>query len=157
MKEKGFNHPAHLRPSLPSLLALVPLFFGSGCAALIYEIVWFQMLQLVIGSTAVSLGMLLGTYMGGMCLGSILSSRIISQRRHPLKAFALLELGIGLLGILILRGLPYAAPIYSAHTGGGLLGAVSRGLLAAVCLLPPTILMGATLPLLVEQLVRYFR
>jgi spermidine synthase len=146
MKEKGFNDATRFHPLLPFVLLLMPLFFGSGCAALIYEIVWFQMLQLVIGSTAVSLGILLGTYMGGMCLGSILSSRIISHRRHPLKAFALLELGIGLIGILILFSLPYAAPIYSAHTGGGLFGAVSRGVLAAVCLLPPTILMGATLP-----------
>ena len=49
---------------------LVLLFVGSGCAALIYEIVWFQLLQLVIGSSAVSLAVLLGVYMGGMCLGS---------------------------------------------------------------------------------------
>ena len=48
---------------------LVPwllLFAGSGCAALIYEIVWFQLLQLVIGSSAVSLGLLLAAYMGGL-------------------------------------------------------------------------------------------
>src|SRR5450759_2805588 len=64
---KESDSPA-LRPLLPLLLVL---FFGSGCAALIYEIVWFQMLQLVIGSSAVSLGVLLGTYMGGMCLGSL--------------------------------------------------------------------------------------
>jgi len=50
---------------------LLLLFVGSGCAALIYEIVWFQLLQLVIGSSAVSLGVLLGTFMGGMCLGSL--------------------------------------------------------------------------------------
>ncbi len=47
------------------LPALLLLFVGSGCAALIYEIVWFQLLQLVIGSSAVSLGVLLGTFMGG--------------------------------------------------------------------------------------------
>ena len=54
--------------SMPSDRAGIPLllvlFFGSGCAALIYEIVWFQLLQLVIGSSAVSLGVLLGTYHG---------------------------------------------------------------------------------------------
>ena len=47
------SEPSASRPLLP---VLVLLFFGSGCAALIYEIVWFQMLQLVIGSSAVSLG-----------------------------------------------------------------------------------------------------
>ena len=49
-----------------ALPLLVLLFVGSGCAALIYEIIWFQLLQLVIGSSAVSLGVLLGTFMGGM-------------------------------------------------------------------------------------------
>ena len=59
------------------LPALLLLFVGSGCAALIYEVVWFQLLQLVIGSSAVSLGVLLGTFMGGMCLGSLLLPRFI--------------------------------------------------------------------------------
>ncbi|HEX5399111.1 MAG TPA: SAM-dependent methyltransferase, partial [Verrucomicrobiae bacterium] len=134
---------AHPRLPLPVLLLL---FFGSGCAALIYEIVWFQTLELVIGSTAVSLGVLLGTYMGGMCLGSLLYSRVVSARRHPLRVYALLELGIGVLGLLIWFGLPPAAWVYTAHTSGGMMGILQRGLFAAVCLLPPTILMGATLP-----------
>jgi len=54
--------------SLPILLGL---FTASGCAALIYEVVWFQLLQLVIGSSAISLGLLLAIYMGGLCLGSM--------------------------------------------------------------------------------------
>ena len=60
--------------------ALLLLFVGSGCAALIYEVVWFQLLQLVIGSSAISLGVLLGTFMGGMCLGSLLLPRYVSAR-----------------------------------------------------------------------------
>ena len=135
-------------PVLPFLLVL---FFGSGCAALIYEIVWFQMLQLVIGSSAVSLGVLVGTYMGGMCLGSIVLPRIMSARRHPLRVYALLEFGIGLLGVLILFGMPEAGQVYSAHVGGGLPGILLRGLFASVCLLPPTILMGATLPAIARR------
>ena len=55
--------------------ALLLLFVGSGCAALIYEVVWLQLLQLVIGSSAISLGVLLGTFMGGICLGSLLLPR----------------------------------------------------------------------------------
>src|SRR5258706_1027446 len=95
-------------PSLPrSLAPLLLLFAGSGCAALIYEIVWFQLLQLVIGSSAVSLGALLGTFMGGMCLGSFLFPRSISARRHPLRVYAVLELGIGLIGLVI----PFLVPI----------------------------------------------
>jgi len=106
--------------------ATVLLAFGSGVAALIYEIVWFQLLELVIGSTAVSLGILLATFMGGMCLGSLTLSRL---------RFYALELGIAILGILVLFLMPFVGSASSA----------------AACLLPPTLLMGATLPVLARQ------
>src|ERR1700746_3792698 len=71
----------------PHFIPWLLLFAGSGCAALIYEIVWFQLLQFVIGSSAVSLGLLLATFMGGMCLGSLLLPRVISTDRHPLRVY----------------------------------------------------------------------
>lgn len=122
------------------------LFAGSGCAALIYELVWFQMLQLVIGSTAVSLGVLLAAFMGGMCLGSILLPRVVPTNISPVRLWASLELGIGLLGVVVLFAVPALAKAYAALVPGGSWGILLRGLLCAVCLLPPTILMGATLP-----------
>jgi spermidine synthase len=128
------------------LPALLLLFVGSGCAALIYEIVWFQLLQLVIGSSAVSLGVLLGTFMGGMCLGSLFLARTISRRQHPLRVYAFLELGIALVGILLLFGMPLLGGIYTAWGGSGVSGILLRGVAASICLLPPTLLMGATLP-----------
>src|ERR1043165_7949297 len=87
--------------------AVLALFACSGCAALIYEIVWFQLLQLTIGSSSVSLAMLLGAYMGGMCLGSAALPRVISAKHHPLRVYAWIELGIGSFGVLALIGLPY--------------------------------------------------
>jgi len=125
------------------LLGLLLLFVGSGCAALIYEIVWLQFLQLVIGSSGISLGVLLGVFMGGMCLGSLLLPRLISAGHHPLKVYAYLELGIGLFGLAILFGLPFLANVYERFTGHGIW---HRAMVAALCLLPPTLLMGATLP-----------
>ncbi len=125
---------------------LLVLFFASGCAALIYEIVWFQLLQFVIGSSAVSLGVLLGTFMGGMCLGSLLLPGRVSSRRHPLRVYAALELGIGLIGVLLLFGIPSIGALYEKHVGYGFGGIALRGVVAAACLLPPTVLMGATLP-----------
>lgn len=123
------------------------MFFGSGCAALIYEVVWFQLLQLVIGSTAVSLAVLLGTYMGGMSLGSILLPRLIPIHRHPLRVYALLELGIGISGMAILFGMPLVVRFYIANAGSpGFAGILFRGLVCGACLLLPTMLMGATLP-----------
>jgi spermidine synthase len=125
---------------------LLVLFLGSGCAALIYEIIWFQLLQLVIGSTAVSLGVLLGTFMGGMCLGSFALPRVVSAREHPLRVYALMELAIGLIAILVLLGVPAIGGLYAAGVGYGLPGILLRGIVCGLCLLPPTLLMGATLP-----------
>ena len=135
-----------LRTPMPLLVTLLLLFVGSGCAALIYEIVWFQLLQLVIGSSIVSLGVLLGTFMGGMCLGSLLLPRMVSARHHPLRVYAALELGIGIIGLLLLWGMPLISGVYTAWAGSGAGGLIVRGLIAAICLLPPTLLMGATLP-----------
>ncbi len=134
---------AATRRFLPVLLML---FIGSGCAALIYEIVWFQLLELVIGSSAVSLGVLLGTFMGGMCLGSLVLPRVVSAKRHPLFVYTIIELGIGVCGFLVLIGLPLVSRVYSASVGHGLPGILLRGVVCAVFLLPPTLLMGASLP-----------
>jgi spermidine synthase len=134
----------------PSYRYLVPwllLFAGSGCAALIYEIVWFQLLQLVIGSSAVSLGLLLAAYMGGLCLGSLALPWLVSTRHPAMRVYAFLELGIAAFGIIALFGVPLIGRIYVAGAGAtGLMGLVLRGAVAAVCLLPPTFLMGASLP-----------
>ncbi|MGH9593970.1 MAG: fused MFS/spermidine synthase, partial [Bryobacteraceae bacterium] len=131
---------------LPLLLLL---FAGSGCSALIYEIVWYQLLQLVIGSTAISLGVLLATFMGGLFLGSMLYPNFgPTKSQHPLRVYALIELGVGILGIVVLFGMPLLDRVYVAGVGHGLPSILLRALLAAICLMPPTILMGASLPAL---------
>src|SRR5437762_5976669 len=107
------------RVYLPLLLLLLA---GSGCAALIYEVVWFQLLQLVIGSSGVSLGLLLATYMGGLCMGSILLPRYVPSRIHPLKVYAILEFGIGGLGFLVLVAVPLVARLYAATAPDALTG-----------------------------------
>src|SRR3974390_385356 len=122
------------------LPALLLLFVGSGCAALIYEIVWFQLLQLVIGSSAVSLAVLLGTFMGGMCLGSFLSPRLVSAREHPLRVYAFMEMGIGLIAVIVLFAMPLVGGVYVAAAGYGMTGILLRGVVCALCLLPPTLL-----------------
>jgi len=139
--------PASSRDAAHAFLPLLLiLFFCSGCSALIYEIVWFQLLQFAIGSSAVSIAVLLGTFMGGMCLGSLAFGRLVSRRRHPLRTYAVLELCIGLLGILISAGMPLFDRFYAslAHAAGA--GLTMRALVCVICLLPPTFLMGATLP-----------
>src|SRR5271156_5206930 len=82
------------------LPVLFLLFAASGCSALIYEIVWYQLLQFVIGSAAVSLGVLLATFMGGLCIGSLLLPRLVppAGARHPMQLYAFVELGVAVCG-----------------------------------------------------------
>ncbi len=114
------------------------LFAGSGCAALIYEVVWYQQLQLVLGSTTVSLAILLATFMGGLCLGSLAMPRLRFAGRHPLQVFAGIEIAIGLCGLLVKFGLPLVSQAY--------FGGAEVGLLAALLMLPATFFMGASFP-----------
>jgi spermidine synthase len=129
---------------LPLLLVL---FAGSGCSALIYEIVWYQLLQLVIGSSAISLGVLLATFMGGLCAGSLALPRLKwAQGQHPLRVYAKIEFGIALCGVLVLFGMPLVDGVYTAAVGHGMPAILLRALVCALCLMPPTFLMGASLP-----------
>src|ERR1700722_4830379 len=124
-KPQGFD----ASPYLPLLMIL---FAASGCAALVYEIVWYQLLQLVIGSTAISLGVLLATFMGGLCLGSLLLPRYLAKRRyHPLRVYAAIEEGIALLGVLVLLGMPLIDGIYVAAVGYGMPAILFRAIICA--------------------------
>jgi spermidine synthase len=127
------------------------LFVGSGCAALIYEIVWLHLLRLVIGASSLSVGIVLASFMGGMFLGSLLFARYVRDHHHPLRVYALLELGIGLFGLLMPLVLPAVRFIYVGLVGYGALGIALRAVIAAVVLLPPTTLMGATLPAIARR------
>jgi spermidine synthase len=121
------------------------LFSASGCAALIYEVVWYQLLQLAIGSTSISLGILLATFMGGLCIGSLWLPRL-RLKQHPLKVYAMLEVGIAVFAVFVQLSLPYLNRAYISGAEHGLPGMLLRGVLAAICMLPPTILMGGSLP-----------
>ena len=118
---------------------------ASGCAALIYELVWFQSLELFIGSSAISVAAILAAFMGGLGVGSVFVPRYVSTRRHALSVYGLLEVTIAFCGLLSLKVLPLVGGIYAA--AGAVGGFATRAVVAALCLLPPTILMGATLPI----------
>jgi spermidine synthase len=125
---------------------LLALFVGSGCSALIYEICWLQQLGLVLGATSVSLAILLTSFMGGMCLGSLALPRLLSPERHPLRVYAVLELLIGACGLAIPWAMPLVSQVYCAVAQPGDGDLVARSIVALILLLPPTFLMGATLP-----------
>jgi spermidine synthase len=104
------------------------------------------MLQLVIGASGISLGVLLGTFMGGMFLGSLFLPRFVPPSKHPLRVYAAMEAGIAGLGLLLLVAIPGVSGMYGTLVPPGLPSIIMRAVLCALLLLPPTILMGATLP-----------
>jgi spermidine synthase len=135
----------HRRPyscMTKEFILLILLSAGSGCATLIYALVWFQSLQPIIGSSTVSWSTSVAFSFGGMCLGSLTARRSILSRQHPFKVFALLEVGIGITGILGLLAAPYLSRLY-AITGSAVI--------VVMCVLPAALFTGATLPVIATR------
>ena len=133
---------------------LLLLFIGSGCSALIYELVWFQWLGLIIGVSALSLGILLATFLGGMGLGAWWLPRRLDVARHPLRIYAGLELFIGVYALALAFAMPLLARLYPGFAEPGVFAIVLRTAFAALLLLPPTVCMGATLPVIARWVGR---
>jgi spermidine synthase len=81
------------------LAALSLLFLLSGCAALIYQILWLRLLGLVFGVTVYAASTVLAAFMAGLALGSLFAGRLADRVRHPLRWFAAAECGIALTAV----------------------------------------------------------
>src|SRR5271165_1173090 len=142
------------RPAVIPIMAAV--FFLSGLSSLIYEVVWMRRLALFFGSDVYSAALTLSAFMGGLTLGSLLAARYVDRLRRHLVWYGLLEILIGIYALLFPALLNLFSGqyryIYQAffdvapwrYNG-------FRILVAAVTLLIPTTLMGATLPLVVKR------
>ena len=144
----------------PRNLRIVAICFVlSGAAALIYEVLWARMLGLVFGATTLAISAVLAAFMGGLALGSALAARFAPRLARPIRVYALIEIAVGLYALivpLLFRGIDrvYAEAWQHLHPGFFAF-AFSRFLLAAIVLVIPTALMGATLPVLVAALQRF--
>lgn len=141
-----------------ALALLVCVFFLSGLCGLVYEVVWSRLLVLVFGSTTHAISTVVGVFMLGLALGGHLAGRFLDRIGSLPRAYALLEIGVGLyaLGFLtVLSGVDAAHTLLfpSLYERPALLNA-ARVLLCLIALLPPTTMMGATLPLLCRYLTR---
>ena len=132
---------------------LVPLFVLSGATSLVYETLWERQLHLVMGTSQISVITVLTAFMAGLAAGGFLAGRFADKVERPLLAYALLEGGIGVYAVLYPFLLKALVPVYTglyAAVGGDspLAFAIIQFVLVGFFLLPPTICMGATLPLL---------
>ena len=126
------------------------LLFVSGMCALIYQVAWLRELRLVFGASTPASAAVLAVFMGGLGLGAYVLGDRVEASREPLVVYAKLELGIALTTAMTPGLLWVARKVYLA-TGGTLAlgtagGTLARLLLSALVLLPPTLLMGGTLP-----------
>lgn len=133
----------------------IACFFLSGFAGLVYEIGWIRHASLIFGSTTLALSSVLAVFFGGLALGSAWFGRIALRTARPLRLYAQLELGLAVLAAASLLGFRLAeaayGPVYRALAGQIEALFAARLALVAVVLLPPTVLMGGTLPLFCRQ------
>jgi spermidine synthase len=133
-------------------------FFLSGAAALIYQVLWTRRLGLVFGVTVHAASIVLACFMAGLAIGSLVAGRRAERLAKPLRAFALVELGVGVAGLLTpvaLEGVESLFVHLAQWWPGNLLWAnACRFVLSAVVLVVPSTLMGATYPLMLQATVR---
>jgi spermidine synthase len=137
------------------LAILSPLFFCSGAAGLIYQVLWARLLGLTFGVTVYAVSAVLGGFMAGLALGSWLGGHYASRLRRPLAVYGVLELAIGLIGATtpwLLSNLPLLyRSVYGSLAEDYALLTLVRLAAALTLLVPPTALMGATLPVVVRS------
>src|SRR5438552_13449008 len=144
------------------LFALYALFFLSGAAGLIYESIWTRYLALLVGHSAYAQILVLTIFLGGMAVGSFLVGRYSERLRSPLIWYAIVEAAVGLLGLLFhptFRAVSAAAydslfPALIASPGAQ---SAVKWLLAASLILPQSILLGATFPLISAGILRRWK
>jgi predicted membrane-bound spermidine synthase len=153
----SIEQPAAVSRTAP-MAVIVVVFFISGFAALLYEVVFSKALALTFGSMAIATNTVLATYMGGIAIGSWLGGHLAYRGRDPLRLYAACEAGIAVACVVLPLGFPILRDVYASAAAGttsdaGLL-TTYRVLLGAAVLSPPTILMGMTLPAMAAHVAR---
>lgn len=133
-------------------------FLLSGATGLIYQVIWLRLLGLVFGHTVYAITTVLATFMAGLALGSFLFARRAGRLRNPVATYGWLEIAIAAACALVPLLLRASAWIYVALHGALDLSYDAFSLLqfalAFLALLVPTTLMGGTLPVLSQALVK---
>jgi spermidine synthase len=142
-------------PTGSRLLPLLILFLLSGSSALVYQVLWMRLLALVFGVTVHAASTVLAAFMLGLAIGSAAAGRMADRVRRPLVVFAVAEALVAVAALATPLGLSGVEALYvRLHGTFGewpVVITLVRFLLSCAVLLVPTILMGATLPLVVKS------
>lgn len=138
-------------------LVIFVLFFLSGAAGLIYEVVWAKHLSLLLGNTTQAHTIVLATFMGGLALGYFLFGKVADKSRGILRLYGWLEIAIALCGALFVSVIENLGALYIRLLGqfgtDSFAGTALKLALSMLVMLAPTVLMGGTLPVLSRLLV----
>lgn len=138
--------------------SLLGLFFGSGAAALIYEVLWLKELGRLFGVTAYAASTTLAVFFLGLALGGLVWGRRAERLRNPLRAYAWLEVGVGASALMYFLLFDFyravQAPLFGSFGYQPVLLLLVKFVLATGVLLLPAFLMGGTLPVMAQVLVR---
>ena len=137
---------------------LVSLFALSGAAGLIYESIWSRYLALFVGHSAYAQLLVLVIFLGGMSAGALAAGARSARLREPLFAYAVVEAAVGLLGLVFHSLFTATTSFAYDHLFPGIAGtpwlAISKWTLAGLLILPSSVLLGATFPLMSAGLIR---
>lgn len=147
------------RSALQALLVPFLCFFLSGASGLVFEVIWTRMLTLVFGASTPAISTVLSAFMGGLALGSFIFGRYADRLKYPILTYAAMEAGVGVFSLLIpvvVRNVYPPVSHWITNHGGNRFDVFTllRFVVVALVLLPPTTLMGATLPLLAKHFVK---
>jgi len=142
----------------PPRAAFYALFTVSGFAGLIYESIWTHYLKLFLGHAAYAQSLVLAVFMGGMAVGAALCGRHSTRLSNPLLGYALVEAVIGVLALVFhevfVAATDWAYAGLLPALGHESLALTAKLLLSCALILPQSILLGATFPLMSAGLVR---
>src|ERR1051325_5056109 len=144
------------RDPLPAIL--YGLFFLSGLAGLIYESIWTRYLGLFVGHSAYAQIIVLVIFLGGMSVGSYLVGRRTLSVARPLLWYAIVELGTGAIGLifhpLFVSATNFAYDSVFPRLGQGAIETMVKWTIAGALILPQSILLGMTFPLMSAGVIR---
>lgn len=127
----------------------------SGFSGLAYELLWTRLLSLTFGSTTLSFSTVVAVFFGGLAIGSWLGGRASNLMRRPVMAYGVIEILTAVAGLALYPLMTHLGAVFVyLEPGSGLGGAVARLAVAVPLLLVPTVLMGATLPIVCRAMVR---
>ncbi len=140
----------------PRLFFIV--FTASGFAGLIYESIWTHYLKLFLGHAAYAQALVLAVFMGGMAIGSLICSKYSERLRNLLVGYAVVEVIIGICAVffhpLYVQFIDLTYTTFIPHLGSPLAVAVFKWTAASLLILPQSIMLGMTFPLMTAGLIR---